>query len=73
MQWTSSEQPQFANPQIEVVPLSEEWEKIKVDMPFEGRIMELKLALLAAGWEADIRNLRLLTPQGTLMTEYEFY
>jgi len=35
--------------------------------------MQLKLALLAAGWEADIRNVHLLTPAGTVMTEYEFY
>jgi len=73
VQWTSSEQTQFAEPQLQVVPLSKEWKKTKVDMPFGGRIMQLKLALLAAGWEADVRNLRLLTPQGTLMTEYEFY
>ena len=73
VQWTSSEQPRFAEPQLKGIPLSKDWKPIKVDMPFEGRIMQLKLALLAAGWEADIRNLRLLTPQGTLMTEYEFY
>jgi len=73
VQWTSSAQPQFADPQIKVVPLSKGWKKIKVDMPFEGRIMQLKLALLAAGWEADIRNVHLMTPDGTVMTKYEFY
>jgi len=73
VQWTSSEQPRFAEPQLKGVPLSKNWKTIKVDMPFGGRIMQLKLALLAAGWEADIRNVHLLTPDGTVILKYEFY
>jgi len=73
VQWTSSAQANFSQPQLKPVPLFNDWKKCRVDMPFGGRIGQLRFVLRDAGWQADIRNVRLLTPQGTVMTKYEFY
>ena len=73
VQWASSGQPEFGPPQLKPVPLSKGWEKIKVDMPFAGLILNIRFVLENAGWAVDIRNVHLLVPDGTLMREYEFY
>jgi len=73
VQWTSSAQREFSQPQLKPVPLSKDWKKCRIEMPFEGRIDKIRFVLRDADWRADVRNVKLYTPQGTLMTEYEFY
>jgi hypothetical protein len=73
VQWTSSSQPDYGQPQLARAELSKEWKMCRVEMPFEGRIGKIRFVLRDAKWQADLRNVRLLTPQGTLMTSYEFY
>jgi hypothetical protein len=73
VQWTSSSQPAFGQPQMAAVPLSKDWTPCRVEMPFAGRIDQIRFVLRDAGWQADLRHVRLLTPDGTRMTEYEFY
>jgi hypothetical protein len=73
VQWTSSVQKEFSQPQLKAVPLSRDWKKCRVEMPFKGRIDQIRFVLRDAGWQADLRNVKLLVPGGTVMTEYEFY
>jgi arylsulfatase A-like enzyme len=73
IQWTSSSQPRYGPPQMAQEELSKEWKKCRVEMPFGGRIKDIRFVLRDADWQADLRNVRLLTPEGTLMTPYEFY
>jgi hypothetical protein len=73
VQWTSSAQKDFKEPQSRAIPLTAEWKPLKVEMPFQGRIGDIRFVLPEAGQSAEIRNVRLLTPEGTLMTKYEFY
>lgn len=73
VQWTSSEHPGFGEPQIKEVSLSKGWKRVKLDMSFPGRISEIRFLLTKAGSAANVRNVRLSTPDGSLMTEYEFY
>ena len=44
-----------------------------MDMPFLGQISHMRFLLRDAGWAADIRNVHLLIPDGTVMLKYEFY
>ena len=73
VQWTSSAQPVYGQPQMARSLLSGGWKKCRVEMPFSGRIKDIRFVLRDAGWQVDLRNVRLLTPEGTLMTRYEFY
>jgi hypothetical protein len=73
IQWTSSTQKEFSQPPFKPVSLSKSWKQCTVEMPFGGRIDKIRFVLRDAGWQADIRNVKLYTPQGTLMVEYEFY
>ncbi|MEA1951978.1 MAG: hypothetical protein U9N87_11375, partial [Planctomycetota bacterium] len=73
VQWTSSAQKKFSRPRLKAVPLSKNWKKYSVEMPFKGRVNRIRFVLRDGGWQADVRNVRLFTPRGTLMTEYRFY
>jgi len=73
VQWTSSAQKEFSQPQLKPVHLSTTWGKYRVEIPFQGRIAKIRFVLRDFGWQADIRNIKLLTLEGTVMTEYEIY
>ncbi len=73
MQWKGDKQPNFASPQLKPVNLSRDWQAHTVDMAFPGRIKEVRFVLRDAGWQANLRNVRLLTPDGSVITSYEFY
>lgn len=73
VQWTSSAQATFSQPQLKPVLLSKEWGKCRVEMPFQGRIDKIRFVLRDSGWQTDIRNIKLLTLGGTVMMEYEIY
>lgn len=60
-------------PQLARAPLSKERKKHRVELPFTGVIQKIRFVLRDAGWQADLRKVKLYTPQGTLMTEYVFY
>ena len=73
IQWTSSVQKKFGQPQMARAPLSRDWKKYRVELPFSGFLSQVRFVLRDAAWQADVRNVRLLTPEGTLMVKYEFY
>ena len=74
VQWTSHGAPAFGDPERNVAKsLSEEWKNFRVKMDFPGRIKELRFVLSNAGDKAELRNVRLLTPDMSVITEYEFY
>jgi len=73
VQWKGDKQPNFASPQLKPVNLSRDWQAHTVDMAFPGRIKEVRFVLRDAGWQANLRNVRLLTPDGSVITSYEFY
>lgn len=73
VQWTSSAQPTYKQPQLARVNLSKTWSKHRVAMPFAGGIKKIRFVLRDAGWQASVRNVKVYTAEGTLMTAYEFY
>ncbi len=73
IQWTSSSQKNYGQPRMARSNLSRDWKKCRIEMPFEGRIGKIRFVLRDANWQADLRNVRLLTPDGSVMTKYEFY
>jgi len=73
VQWTSSTQQDFNQPQISRAVLTKEWKKCRVEMLFTGTIKKIRFVLRDAKWQAEVRNVKVYTPQGTLMNEYEFY
>lgn len=73
-QWTSHGVPEFGMPERNVVQqLSKDWTPFRVKMDFPGRIKELRFVLSNEGDVAELRNVKLLTPDGSTITEYEFY
>ncbi|MCF7818202.1 MAG: sulfatase [Kiritimatiellales bacterium] len=74
LQWTSQSEPKFGVPERNrACALSNEWKPFRVDMSFKGRINELRFVLSNAGDQAELRNVRLLTSDGSVITKYEFY
>jgi arylsulfatase A-like enzyme len=74
LQWTSQAEPDFGVPERNVARgLSNDWKKFRVEMKFPGRINELRFVLSNDGDTAELRNVKLLTPDGSVITEYEFY
>lgn len=73
LQWDSTAQKGFGPERLASVPLSKDWTPARVDMPFTGIIQHMRFVLANAGQSVEIRNVRLLTPQGTVMMKYEFY
>lgn len=73
VQWTSGAQPKFGAPQGAIFSLSKDWKNVRTGMSFNGRIDQIRFVLGEVGQTTEIRNVRLFTPQGTLMTAYEFY
>ena len=74
VQWTSQSQPNFGVPDCNVAKaLSNDWKTFRVKMDFPGRIKELRFVLSNEGDVAELRNVKLLTPDGSVITPYEFY
>jgi len=74
LQWTSRAAPNFGVPERNVAnALSKAWKTFRVKMDFPGRIAQLRFVLSNDGDQAELRNVRLLTPDGSLITPYEFY
>jgi hypothetical protein len=73
VQWTSSAQPNYEQPQLARANLSREWKKHRLEMPFSGTIQKIRFVLRDAEWQAEVRNVKVYTLEGTLMTAYEFY
>jgi arylsulfatase A-like enzyme len=74
VQWTSQSQPQFGVPERNVAKaLSNDWKTFRVKMDFPGRIKDIRFVLSNDGDEAELRNVKLLTPDGSLITAYTFY
>jgi arylsulfatase A-like enzyme len=74
VQWTSQAAPEFGVAERNrPCVLSDEWKPFRVDMQFKGRISEMRFVLSDTGNQAELRNVRLLTPDGSTITEYKFY
>ena len=74
VQWTSQSKPKFGVPERNVArALSKDWKTFRVKMDFPGRIKDVRFVLSNDGDVAELRNVRLLTPDGSVITKYEFY
>ena len=74
VQWTSSATPAFDATKRNVTQkLSLEWKTFRVKLSFKGRISSLKFSLPSKDSVAQLRDVRLLTPDGSVITEYQFY
>jgi arylsulfatase A-like enzyme len=73
VQWTSSQQPAYKPTQIARADLTKDWARHRIKLPFTGNIKDLRFVLRDAGWQADLRNLKLLTTDGSVISEYRFY
>ncbi len=74
VQWTSHAAPDFGVPERNAArEISNEWTKFRVKMDFPSRIKELRFVLSNDGDIVELRNVKLLTPDGSLITPYEFY
>ncbi|QHI70967.1 sulfatase-like hydrolase/transferase [Tichowtungia aerotolerans] len=74
VQWTSHGAPEFGAPERNAdKTLSNDWKTFRVKMDFPSRIKDVRFVLSNAGDAAELRNVRLLTPDGSLITPYEFY
>jgi len=74
LQWTSQATPEFGAPKrSEDKQLSNDWKPFRVKMNFKGRIKEIRFVLSNDGDVAELRNVKLLTPDGSTITHYEFY
>lgn len=72
VQWTSSHAKKF-NEQTAEKALSSDWEPFRVKMDFPGKLSELRFLLSNTGDTAELRNVRLLTQDKSVITEYQFY
>jgi len=74
LQWTSHATPEFGVAERNVAKqLSNDWKPFRVKMDFTSRINELRFVLSNDGDVAELRNVKLLTPDSSVITEYEFY
>lgn len=74
LQWTSQTEAKFGVAERNVAKqLSNDWKTFRVQMDFKGRIKELRFVLSDEGDVAEVRNVRLLTPDGSVITKYDFY
>jgi len=74
VQWNSHGAPDFGVAERNAAnALSPEWKSFKVKMNFPGRIKELRFVLSNEGDVAEFRKVKLLTPDQSVITEYEFY
>lgn len=74
LQWTSQGSPEFGAPERKVdKQLSNDWKSFRVKMNFQGRIKLIRFVLSNDGDVAELRNVKLLTPDGSPITSYEFY
>jgi arylsulfatase A-like enzyme len=74
VQWTSHDAPDFGVPGRNVAKaLSNDWKPFRVKMDFPGRIKEIRFVLSNDGDTAELRNVKLLTPDTTVITRYEIY
>jgi hypothetical protein len=73
VQWTSSQQPAYKPTQIARADLTKDWARHRIKLPFTGNIKDLRFVLRDADWQADLRNLKLLTTDGSVISEYRFY
>ncbi|VGO11464.1 Arylsulfatase [Pontiella desulfatans] len=74
VQWTSHGAPDFGVPERNVAKaLSNEWKPFRVKMDFPSRIKDVRFVLSNEGDVVELRNVKLLTPDGSVITEYEFY
>jgi arylsulfatase A-like enzyme len=74
VQWTSSGAPNFGAPDRNAAKaLSNDWKTFRVKMDFPGRIGQLRFVLSNDGDSAELRNVKLLTPDTSVIMEYEFY
>ncbi len=74
VQWTSSGANAFDDPRYNVAEaLTPEWKTFRVKMDFPGRILKLRFVLSKEGDVVELRNVNLLTPDQSVITEYKFY
>ena len=74
LQWTSHATPEFGAAERNIAKqLSKDWTPFREKIDFSGRIKELRFVLSNEGDVAELRNVKLLTPDGSTITEYEFY
>jgi len=74
LQWTSHGAPQFGAPERNAAKaLSADWKTFRVKMDFPSRIKAIRFVLSKAGDVAELRHVKLLTPDQSVITEYEFY
>lgn len=74
VQWTSHGAPDFGAPERNVAKaLSNDWKSFRVKIDFPSRIKDVRFVLSNDGDVAELRNVKLLTPDQSIITEYEFY
>ena len=74
LQWTSQGDPPFGAKEHQATSaLSNDWNAFRVKMDFPSRIKSIRYVLPKAGDVAELRNVKLLTPDQSVITEYEFY
>ncbi|MDF7822607.1 sulfatase [Pontiellaceae bacterium B12227] len=74
VQWTSHATPDFGSAERNVAkPLSNDWKTFRVKMDFQSRIKDVRFVLSNEGDEVELRNVNLLTPDQSVITEYKFY
>jgi arylsulfatase A-like enzyme len=69
LQWTTSEQNEVSEEWSQVVEPGREWTQYSLAMDIKGRMKRIYLTLPEAG-SVELRNMRIATPEGTVMMEY---
>ena len=75
LQWkvgTWTETGEFSAEQAHDLKLVGEWKKVRLPLDFKNRLIELRFILSGQGATAEIRNMRILTTDGSEMMAYQF-
>ena len=75
LQWkvgTWVETGEFSADQAHDLELSRGWKKVRLPLEFKDRLIELRFILGGKGATTEIRNMRILTTDGSEMMEYQF-
>jgi hypothetical protein len=69
LQWTTSRQNEVSEEWSQVADLGRKWTQYSLPMDIKGRMTRIYLTLPEAG-SVELRNIRIATPEGTVMMEY---
>ncbi len=72
-QWIGSGQKNYLEGGASKVALQPEWQQQQIRIKFKGRLSKIRFILSESGAAVELRHVNLLTPDGTLITPYEFH